>query len=317
MKYVISEKNFEPHVRIRKWFYRLVFWMLALLLLMALIRHSDWSLTVSRLMDVPKTVLVICTLGWLSSFLFRAFRFKGEWDAHGKISLWDSLSLTFLHNAAVILVPFRVGELGYPVLVQKLLNVSLQQCIRSLLWLRFQDGIVLLSLAFLLLPFLSTELRIAGLLVVVILCLATQKWWLRLLRSRHFLIRQVRAFLHQRSSPWGWFWSAANWIVKLLVVSLMLLNLTGLDTLQTLRGALAGELSALLPLTGPAGLGTYEAGVWTGLGLTWQEMKGLMGSVLLTHLFFLCISLLGAVVALSFNALALENFKPKQGGVHV
>ena len=317
MKYVISEKNFEPHVRIRKWFYRLVFWMLALLLLMALIRHSDWSLTVSRLMDVPKTVLVICTLGWLSSFLFRAFRFKGEWDAHGKISLWDSLSLTFLHNAAVILVPFRVGELGYPVLVQKLLNVSLQQCIRSLLWLRFQDGIVLLSLAFLLLPFLSPELRIAGLSVVVTLCLATQKWWLRLLRSRHFLIRQVRAFLHQRSSPWGWFWSAANWIVKLLVVSLMLSNLTGLDTLQTLRGALAGELSALLPLTGPAGLGTYEAGVWTGLGLTWQEMKGLMGSVLLTHLFFLCISLLGAVVAVSFNALALENFKPKQGGVHV
>ena len=317
MKYVISEKNFEPHVRIRKWFYRFVFWMLALLLLMALIRHSDWSLTVSRLMDVPKTVLVICTLGWLSSFLFRAFRFKGEWDAHGKISLWDSLSLTFLHNAAVILVPFRVGELGYPVLVQKLLNVSLQQCIRSLLWLRLQDGIVLLSLAFLLLPFLSAELRIAGLLVVVTLCLATQKWWLRLLRSRHFLIRQVRAFLHQRSSPWGWFWSAANWIVKLLVVSLMLSNLTGLDTLQTLRGALAGELSALLPLTGPAGLGTYEAGVWTGLGLTWQEMKGLMGSVLLTHLFFLCISLLGAVVALSFNALALENFKPKQGGVHV
>jgi len=317
MKYVISEKNFEPHVRIRKWFYRLVFWMLALLLLMALIRHSDWSLTFSRLMDVPKTVLVICTLGWLSSFLFRAFRFKGEWHAHGKISLWDSLSLTFLHNAAVILVPFRVGELGYPVLVQKLLNVSLQQCIRSLLWLRLQDGIVLLSLAFLLLPFLSTELRIAGLSVVVILCLATQKWWLRLLRSRHFLIRQVRAFLHQRSSPWGWFWSAANWIVKLLVVSLMLSNLTGLDTLQTLRGALAGELSALLPLTGPAGLGTYEAGVWTGLGLTWQEMKGLMGSVLLTHLFFLCISLLGAVVAVSFNALALENIKPKQGGVHV
>ena len=317
MKYVISEKNFEPHVRIRKWFYRLVFWMLTLLLLMALIRHSDWNLTFSRLIDVPQTVLVFCTLGWLSSFLFRAFRLMGEWKAHGKISLWDALSLTLLHNAAVILVPFRVGELGYPVLMQKLLNVSFQQCIRSLLWLRLQDGIVLLSLAFVCLPFLSLELRIAGLLLVMTLCFVTQKWWLRLLRSRHFLIRQVRAFLHQRSSPWGWFWSAANWIVKILVVALMLSNLTGLDILQTLRGALAGELSALLPLTGPAGLGTYEAGVWTGLGLTWQEMKGLMGSVLLTHLFFLCISLLGAVLALSFKALALENFKPKQSGVHV
>ena len=317
MKYIISEMQFEPHVRIRKWFYRLVFWMFALMLLLALVRHSDWNLTFSRLNEVPKVVLAICTLGWLSSFLFRAFRFKEEWRFHGKISLWDALSLTFLHNAAVILVPFRVGELGYPVLVQKLLNVSLQQCIRSLLWLRLQDGIVLLSLAFLLLPFLIGELRILSFLLVVVLCLMTKKWWLRLLRSRHFLIRQVRAFLHQRSSPWGWVWSAANWIVKLLAVSLLLSNLTSLDSLQTLRGALTGELSALLPLTGPAGLGTYEAGVWTGLGLTWQEMKGLMGSVLLTHLFFLCISLLGAVVALSFNALAVENFKSKQGGVHV
>ena len=317
MKYIISEMQFEPHVRIRKWFYRLVFWMLALMLLLALVRHSDWNLTFSRLNEVPKVVLAICTLGCLSSFLFRAFRFKEEWRSHGKISLWDALSLTFLHNAAVILVPFRVGELGYPVLVQKLLNVSLQQCIRSLLWLRLQDGIVLLSLAFLLLPFLSAELRILSFLLVVVLCLMTKKWWLRLLRSRHFLIRQVRAFLHQRSSPWGWVWSAANWIVKLLVVSLMLSNLTGLECLQTVRGALTGELSALLPLTGPAGLGTYEAGVWTGLGLTWQEMKGLMGSVLLTHLFFLCISLLGAVLALSFNSFAVENFKSKQSGVHV
>ena len=317
MKYIISEMQFEPHVRIRKWFYRLVFWMLALMLLLALVRHSDWNLTFSRLNEVPKVVLAICTLGWLSSFLFRAFRFKEEWRSHGKISLWDALSLTFLHNAAVILVPFRVGELGYPVLVQKLLNVSLQQCIRSLLWLRLQDGIVLLSLAFLLLPFLSAELRILSFLLVVVLCLMTKKWWLRLLRSRHFLIRQVRAFLHQSSSPWGWVWSAANWIVKLLVVSLMLSNLTGLESLQTVRGALTGELSALLPLTGPAGLGTYEAGVWTGLCLTWQEMKGLMGSVLLTHLFFLCISLLGAVLALSFNSFAVENFKSKQSGVHV
>ena len=174
MKYIISEKQFEPHVRIRKWFYRLVFWMLALMLLLALVRHSDWNLTFSRLSEVPKLVLAICTLGWLSSFLFRAFRFKAEWKAQGKINLWDALSLTFLHNAAVILVPFRVGELGYPVLVQKLLNVSLQQCIRSLLWLRLQDGIVLLSLAFLLLPFLSADLRISIFLLVVVLCFMTK-----------------------------------------------------------------------------------------------------------------------------------------------
>jgi hypothetical protein len=46
-------------------------------------------------------------------------------------------------------------------------------------------------------------------------------------------------------------------------------------------------------------------------------MKGLMGSVLLTHLFFLCISLLGAVVALSFNTLPNDQNKSKQRGAHV
>jgi hypothetical protein len=42
-----------------------------------------------------------------------------------------------------------------------------------------------------------------------------------------------------------------------------------------------------------------------------------MGSVLLTHIFFLIISLMGAVVALSFSGLRLENFKSKQDGAHV
>jgi uncharacterized membrane protein YbhN (UPF0104 family) len=189
---------------------------------------------------------------------------------------------------------FRVGELGYPVLVQKITECVIATMYSKLVVVEIpRRHRIAFHWHFLLLPFFSAELRIAAFLLVISLCFLTKTWWLRLLRSRHFLIRQVRAFLHQRSSVWGWFWSAANWIVKILVVSLLLSNLTGLDSFQTLRGALTGELSAMLPLTGPAGLGTYEAGVWTGLGLTWQEMKGLMGSVLLTHIFFLSISLFG------------------------
>jgi uncharacterized membrane protein YbhN (UPF0104 family) len=59
-----------------------------------------------------------------------------------------------------------------------------------------------------------------------------------------------------------------------------------------LKGALTGELSALLPLTGPAGFGTYEAGVWMGLGLAWTQMSQLMSSIVISHIFFLLISLL-------------------------
>jgi len=317
MNYLLPEKKFEPHVRVRKWFYRGAFWALALVLLLALVRKSDWHYTYIRLIEIPFFLIFACVSGWLLSFVFRALRFQSEWKNDGRISFLAALRLTFLHNAAVVLVPFRVGELGYPVLVRELINVSWQQCIRSLLWLRFQDGVVLLIFAFILLPFINSELRIAALLLIVLVVLATKKWWLRILRSRHFLIRQLRAFLHQRSDAWGWLWSAANWTCKIVVVAIMLQRTTGLEVLQTFHGALTGELSALLPLTGPAGLGTYEVGVWGGLGLPWVEMRNLMSSVLFTHLFFLAISLLGAVVALIFDGLYSSSLKSNRNNAHV
>jgi hypothetical protein len=304
VRYLVSEYQFEPHVRIRKWFYRISFWVLAIFLLIALVRKSDWTFTFSSLQDIPVHLIILLIVGWSLSFLFRALRFQSEWKNQAKISLFSALHLTVLHNAAVVLVPFRVGELGYPVLVRKLMNVSWQQCIRSLLWLRFQDGLVLLGFVFLFLPFLNLQFRLVFLVSLILIFVITKKWWIQVLRSRHFLAQQLRSFLHQRSDSWGWLWSIANWSCKLIVVSVLLNQLTGLDHLTSLHGALSGELSALLPITGPAGLGTYEAGVWGGVGLPWTEMRHLMSSVLVTHLFFLSISL-----AWSGLFLMLDSFR--------
>lgn len=298
MKYLVSENQFESHVRVRKWFYRISFWVLALVLLLAFVRKADWTASLLRLFEIPLPLILALSFGWMLSFVFRSIRFKSEWKKLGDIPFASAFRVTVLHNAAVILVPFRVGELGYPVLVRKLITVSWQQCIRSLLWLRFQDGVVLLAFVWLLLPIGEVQYRILGLCTLIFVLSRTQKFWVPFLRSRHFLMGQLRAFLHQRSDAWGWFWSFANWSCKLTVVAVMLHQLTGLEGLQTLQGALSGELSALLPLTGPAGLGTYEAGVWGGLRLPWTEMRKWMSSVLLTHLFFLSISLGLACLAL-------------------
>ena len=294
----ISESHFDSHIRLRKWFYRIAFWLLSLMLLLVLVRNSNWQLTYARFFELSATLVLVCVSGWLLSFIFRAIRFRLEWQMQGHVSFFQALHVTFLHNAAVVLVPFRVGELGYPVLVRNLFDVSWQKCIRSLLWLRLQDAVVLLAIAFLMWPSFSPEIRALVLVFCVGLVLLTQKHWLRLLRSRLFLARQLRAFLHQRSGAWSWVCSAANWICKITVVAIMLQSLTGLPILQSLDGALTGELSAMLPITGPAGLGTYEAAVWAGLGLPWAEMKSLMASILFSHLFFLSISLLGALISL-------------------
>lgn len=304
-----------------QWLFKALIWGLCLGLLFVLLRHTDWALTYAKLEALPIWLLMTCAAGWSLSFVFRAIRFQSEWKPEGHVPFLHALKTTYLHNAAVLLMPMRAGELGYPVLVRRLFNVTWQQCIRSLLWLRFQDGVVLLVMACLLLPFVPLALRLACLLLLlvvwVLVSLFAKKWWLRTLRSRQFFIRHLRAFLHQRSDAWGWIWSACNWSCKLGVVAVMLQHLTGLDILQTLQGALTGELSALLPVSGPAGMGTYEVGVWTGLALPWSEMKSFMASVLFTHLFFLCVSLLGAAVSLVLNGLPLLHVTPRKDSAHV
>jgi uncharacterized membrane protein YbhN (UPF0104 family) len=309
MNYGVSEKNFESHVRVRKWYYRLVVWALALLVLSALIQKSDWTFTLSQVAQIPISVVLICTVGWLLSFVLRAFRFMSEWQKVGSISFFAALRLTFLHNAAVLLVPFRVGELGYPALVQNLIKVTWQQCIRSLLWLRFQDGVVLVSIAFLILPFFKFEVRLLTMLAVLLLLLMAKPWLSKLIRSRHFLIVQLRAFLHQQNNSWGWFWSSANWVIKIWVVAFMLSSLMQLPMHQTLNGAVAGEMSAMLPLTGPAGFGSYEAGVWAGMALPWHDIKNLMACILLSHVFFVSISLFGAFLFVLVDALHFVKFE--------
>lgn len=298
MNQKIALKQTLPHVRLRLLFYRLTVWAFALIILLALVINADWRLSLDRLLEVKTELILICVSGWLSSFVFRALRFQAEWKYIASVSFSNALKLTLLHNAAVLVTPLRTGELGYPVLVRRLIPVSWQQSIRSLLWLRFQDAVVLFCLAVLLLPKVQVEFRILFLSSLVLLLWLFKKQWIRILRSRNFVVSQLRPFLHQRSDAMGWFWSVANWSVKILVVSLMLISLTGIETSLAIKGALTGELSALLPITGPAGLGTYEAGVWSGTGLPWSQMKGLMSGVFLTHVFFLLISLSAALLAL-------------------
>jgi uncharacterized membrane protein YbhN (UPF0104 family) len=92
----------------------------------------------------------------------------------------------------------------------------------------------------------------------------------------------------------------------------MIKSLTHLEMFRSLKGALTGELSALLPLTGPAGFGTYEVGVWSGIGLPWSQMSQLMASIFVTHLFFLSVSLLLALIFVlkdSYTNISFKSFK--------
>jgi hypothetical protein len=57
--------------------------------------------------------------------------------------------------------------------------------------------------------------------------------------------------------------------------------------------------------------------VWAGLGLPWAEMKSLMASILFSHLFFLFISLFGALISLLVHSLFSIKNNVKKENAHV
>jgi hypothetical protein len=107
--------------------------------------------------------------------------------------------------------------------------------------------------------------------------------------------------LHRRAPRSAWLLSLANWLCKLSVVAILLSSLLAMSPQAALQGALGGEWAGLLPLQGPAGLGTYEAGVWLAAGLQDASVAAqLPAAALLVHVFCLAVSLGAALLAFTF-----------------
>jgi hypothetical protein len=260
-----------------------------------LLHQVDMALILEPLRLVPPAVWVLAGAGWILSFVFRAARLQQEWRPLRQVALTQALRIVLLHNASVLLLPFRAGEAAYPVLTRAVFGSSWAQAVRSLLWLRFQDAVVLAVLGVALWPDLSSALR-AGALSLGLALLLSLYFLRQRLRTAQGWLAHLAPVLERTSWQSGWGWSAANWLTKLLVVGLLLSAMLSASLLTGLQAALGGELMALLPLQGPAGLGTYEAGVWLALMHAPLPMGQVALAALAAHIFCLMLSLgLGAL----------------------
>lgn len=244
---------------------------------------------------VPFWGWVTAALMWSCTFFLRAVRLRQEWRWKRQVRGSQAMRLVLFHNAAVLLTPLRAGELGYPLLVRQMFGASWQEAMHSLMWLRLQDLMVLGLLALILWPGLPLTWRV---LFAIFLCsalLVPRKLILKLLTHRPSWSAKLSPFLHGRSRHSGWWLSLGNWAIKIAVVASLLHAMTpkvmGLSHQRALAGALGGELAALLPVQGPAGLGTYEAGVWLLSGLPLDSAPLLGMAALLVHGFCLAVSL--------------------------
>jgi hypothetical protein len=186
------------------------------------------------------------------------------------------------------------------------------------LWLRLQDAAVLATLAALWLPPVAPAVRAGWAALLALawgLVLLFGARALAALASRMPAVQRFQAaWLTHRNDRAGWALCAANWLVKLAVLALLLQALAPLDVLAALRGALGGELASVLPLQGPAGLGTYEAGVWAAALMGEASVTGAGAQVaagaLALHAFSLAVALAAAAMIMPWARAprpALEN----------
>lgn len=103
--------------------------------------------------------------------------------------------------------------------------------------------------------------------------------------------------------PLAWFFTAANWSLKLAAGACLLSAISTAPWGTAWSGALGGELAAIVPLQGPAGFGTYEAGVWAGFAAHLPRGSAALAqaipAALALHVcFLLCAVLAGAIASL-------------------
>ncbi|HEV8314718.1 MAG TPA: lysylphosphatidylglycerol synthase domain-containing protein [Burkholderiaceae bacterium] len=215
-------------------------------------------------------------LGLAASHALRAARLHAEWSARCGARYGECLRIGLVHTAWASLLPLRSGELSYAWLLHRRFGVSLLDAGKSLLRLRLQDVVVLCVLALLWLAPTVPALRVLAAMALL-----------------------AGALLVLRGSGATWVYGASNWMLKLLVIAALLSQLAGLPVAPALAGALAGELAAVLPLQAPAGIGSYEGGVWLGAG-GWPhgaDAGVLFGAALVVHALLLAVSCAGALLA--------------------
>lgn len=280
----------------------------------------DSALHAARM--TPPAIWVVTVVGLLLSYGLRAARLQVVLsldDMHQPPGRWlglrtDALRVILQHNAAINLLPMRAGELSFPWFAARELKLPVARAIVCLIWMRLQDLVVLLALGLALWPGLTWWLRLVGLIGLFAGWHAG--WWAlqRLLRQadsvtphaggwRALAAKLQSALLepaHHR--PAAWLLTLANWAVKLAAGATLLSAISQAPWTTGWGGALGGELAAVLPLQGPAGFGTYEAGVWAGMATLLPAhaapLERAVGAALALHLcFLLCAVLAGAVAA--------------------
>lgn len=274
-----------------------------------------WPSVLAGWRDVGAKNILLALALLVGTYFVRAHRIKDYFPRETAGRFLELFRITQVHNLLNIMLPLRTGETSFPLLMRSEFGVPLAHGTSALLVLRLLD--------------LHALLAAAGIGLVAGAGYGAGAWalWLSFLASplavfpfRGRLLAIARAKLPARLEKYvdeiedgiprdlatflrAWTLTVFNWGVKVAVLA-WVLGLMGVGPVAAcFGGALGGELSSVLPVHAPAGVGTYPAGIAAGAaafgaGKDAASLALLAKAAINAHLVTIISALIGTAVAL-------------------
>lgn len=303
------------------WFLRHRIALLAVLVIAAYGLFVQWVWGWGSILEGWRAVgvwtIVVALLLLVGTYVIRTHRMQDYFprETAGRF-LW-LFRVTQIHNLLNIMLPFRAGETSFPLLMRSEFGVPLAHGTAALLVLRLLDLHALLAaagvglvastgyriwacavwLVFLVLPLLLFPLKGA------VVGLARKRLPVKLSK----LADQIDDGIPPNTAAFlrAWLLTVFNWGVKVIVLA-WVLRLMGIDPIAAcFGGALGGELSSVLPVHAPGGVGTYPAGIAAGaaaFGISKATLALLAKASINTHLLVIVSAVAGTGLSLLLRA---------------
>ena len=270
-----------------------------------LLRDADLDFF-QPLLNLPLWLAVLVFLGLLLTYVLRGWRVAYEFREYPELSLAKSIQIVLWHSATVNFLPFRSGELAFPVLLQRIAHVPMMQALASLVHLRMQDATTVVLLGIVFWPGLDGAIRMLMVGATLAFFVAFYTWvkqpanW----HGSPFFVKKYLASFRDAmatgnpSATLSWVLTVFNWIIKISIQAALYCYLTGIHFSTGVLATISSEVAAISPLQGVAGIGTFEVSSALALfadGVPWATGIQVAAQV---HLIMLSSSLFWALMGL-------------------
>ncbi|WP_413711309.1 lysylphosphatidylglycerol synthase domain-containing protein [Rhizobium sp. Rhizsp82] len=277
-----------------------------------------WSSILAQWAAVGVLPIVIALVLLTSTYFLRTWRILDYFPRETSGQFRTLFRVTQIHNLLNIMLPFRSGETSFPLLMRTEFGIPLARGTSALLVMRLLDLHALLAAAGIGLASEAGNGLIAWIIWAAFLALPVAAFIVRkpLLRFGFKLApKKAQGFLAEIENGLpvdgiafarAWAMTAVNWLVKVLVLAWALSLMGVLPLAASFGGALGGELSSVLPVHAPGGVGTYPAGITAGAvafgALGGKEaLAALAQASINAHLLIIVSALTGTAISLPFG----------------